>query len=211
MALTPALENINREMRDLKREINNPFVVPEKVSRTHHTPKPLSSQISASHHANLTLFSSSPPSHRTPYLDILPCRFARPNLPCSCLQTPPPNLRISFCEDTLSQQIFVSLSQDEASKASYAIGRSRTTKADLGCLWWLSAVSANEEELLEGEAKHSGENKGLGGCSEVLECEVFAPVSEMLVWWEEEPGFLNALQIGCYKENFMPILGLQQR
>jgi hypothetical protein len=24
---------------------------------------------------------------------------------------------------------------------------------------------------------------------------------------KEEPGFLKALQIGCYKENFMPILG----
>ena len=131
MALTPALENI----RDLKREINNPFVIPEKVSRTNHTPKPLSSQISAPHHANLTLFSSSPPSHRTPYRDILPCRFGRPNLPCPFLQTPPPNLRISFCEDTLSHQIFVSLSQDEAAKASHAIGRSWTTKEDLGCLW----------------------------------------------------------------------------
>jgi hypothetical protein len=40
----------------------------------------------------------------------------------------------------------------------------------------VSAVSADEEELLEGEAKRSGKNKGLGGCSEVLECEVFAPM-----------------------------------
>jgi hypothetical protein len=65
---------------------------------------------------------------------------------------------------------------------------------------------ADEEELLEGETKRSGENKDLGGCSEVLEYEVFAPVSRML----EELGFLKGFQIGGYKEN-MPILGLQQR
>ena len=45
----------------------------------------------------------------------------------------------------------------------------------------MSAVSADEEELLEGETKRSGENKDLGGCSEGLEYEVFPPVSGMLV------------------------------
>jgi hypothetical protein len=99
----------------------------------------------------------SPPSHRTPYPGITPCRFARPNLPCPYLQTPPPNLRIGFCKDTISYQIFVSLPQDEAAEA--AIGCSWTTKDVLGCLWRLSAVSADEEELLEGEAKRSGETK----------------------------------------------------
>jgi hypothetical protein len=71
----------------------------------------------------------------------------------------------------------------------------------------LSAVSADEEELLKGETKRLGENKDLGGCSEVLEYKVFALVSRML----EELGFLKGFQIGGYKENFMPILKLQQR
>ena len=115
MALTPAvaiaaiataLENFNHEIRDLKREINNPryswnchrrpFVIPEKVSRTHHTPKPLSSQISAPHHANLTL-----PSYHVDSLDqiclALTCKRLLQISASVSVKTPSPTRSLSPC------------------------------------------------------------------------------------------------------------------
>jgi hypothetical protein len=74
------------------------------------------------HNIKFTSLRSSPafPPNSLP-IYILPCRFARSTLPCPFLQTPPPNLRITFCEDTLSHEIFVFLPLNKAAKASHAI------------------------------------------------------------------------------------------
>jgi len=71
-----------------------------------------------------------------------------------------------------------------AAQARQATGQAWTAEEDLGCLLWLPAVSADEEELLEGETKALGEYGDLGESSQVLECEVFATVSAVLVWGE---------------------------
>jgi hypothetical protein len=108
------------------------FKGPEKVSRTHHAPKPLSSRYQLL--TTPAVLSSPLLSLPTELLiQIFYYADALDQL-CLALQTPPPNLRISFSEDTLSHRTERFLPQDGAAKASHAIGQSWTTKEELGFL-----------------------------------------------------------------------------
>jgi len=69
----------------------------------------------------------------------------------------------------------------EAAQAPQAIECAGTAEGELGSLWGLSAVSADEKELLGEETKRLGEYEGLAGDSEFLECKIFATVPGVLV------------------------------